>query len=345
MDHVAERRQVVARPDLRRQLQQAHEHGRHHLGDAHAIALNGGQEGLRLELAHQDGHAPQPLHAEAPDQRGGVVERRGGKIDGVLGQAPARGQTVRERVGSLDRTAGERQAQPLGPPGGAGGVGHVGSCDLVPDRLGRHRRSRRLPGRRIADRAVHPVDVAEVRHAHASGEAVGPRQAGGHEQQRRAAVVHDVGGLPRREPGRDRHDVEPATLPGPEDGEVFRGVRHVERDGVAGLQPERAKELRALVRPGLELRVARRRAGVGEDHSWMVGLRSGEAPGMHRSAPPSLQVRRRMMLLPVRARRRNAAAYPGGSPERCRRRQGLPAGAARVCMRGAMSGRTTWISD
>src|SRR5579862_1781241 len=71
---VAETGDVVAVADLLRELQEADEHGRHHLGVRHAVALDEGEELLGVEALHAHHRRPDPLHRHRVDERGRGVQ-------------------------------------------------------------------------------------------------------------------------------------------------------------------------------------------------------------------------------------------------------------------------------
>ena len=84
MDHVTQRRQVVAGAGGVGQCQQPMELGRHHVRVGDAVALDEPQALLRVPLVHQH-HGVAQLHGgsrEAHDGR--VVERRAAEVHVVV---------------------------------------------------------------------------------------------------------------------------------------------------------------------------------------------------------------------------------------------------------------------
>src|SRR6185437_17082923 len=63
-----------------------------------------------------------------------------------------------------------------------------------------------------------------------------------------AAIPDDIDDLVWRQVAADRGVIESAPLRGPAEFHEGEAVLHQERDVVAGLQPQRAEQMRALVR-------------------------------------------------------------------------------------------------
>ena len=87
VDRHPHRRHVVALAHLGRQLEHPHEHGRHPLAVRGAVALDRGQRALGVEPLHHHDRAPELLDQRREAQRRGVVERAGGEVDRLRGEA------------------------------------------------------------------------------------------------------------------------------------------------------------------------------------------------------------------------------------------------------------------
>ena len=113
------RGQVVAGADLRRQFQHPDEVGGHELAAVDAVFFDQLQGVLGIEFLHHHHRAAQALIAHAPAQGGGVIEGRGRQIGPVGREAEHVLGHHGQRVGGVDRPAGQRRLDPLGPAGGA----------------------------------------------------------------------------------------------------------------------------------------------------------------------------------------------------------------------------------
>ena len=284
MDRAAQRRDVVALAHLLRQFQHAREMGRHPLRAVRAMVFDEPERRFRIELLHHDHRAAETMHDHAPAQRRGMIERRRGQIDAVLAEAEGVLRERGQRIRRIDRLAGQFALHALRSAGRAGGIEHVLARALVADR-------RRLLFR--AHRAEILVDaktaVQRIKHEirERLGQRIGDRPLrGGGDEKFRAAIAHDVLDLSGGEVGGNAGVVEPRALRRPGDLEIARMILDAQRDAVAGLQAERAEQLRALVRPFVELGVGDRLAGRRHDHGRLVRIGACVMRGMlaHRSS-------------------------------------------------------------
>ena len=167
---------------------------------------------------------------------------------------------LQERVRHIDRVAFECLLDALGPAGGAGRIQHVVAGDFVRDRRGRHGDRFLVPG---AEAGRGLVDHEEQRFARLAldqaFDLVGALRRG--DEDLGAAILDDVGDLFLGEVAADRGVIETAALRGPADLHEREAVFHQERDVVAGLEAERAKQMCALVRELIELAIGDRLAG------------------------------------------------------------------------------------
>ena len=238
VDRDLQRRHVVARADLLGQLQHPDEHRRDPLAVRDPVPLDRGQRGLRLEPLHHDDRAADRLDRGGEPQRRGVVERRGGEVDGVGVEPvhpPEHGDV--EITGLVDLALRERRADPLRTAGGAGGVQHVRAARLVGQRLGGDAVERRV----VVGVTARTGDLTAVgepdRHVHQrlhGGRE--PGHAGRDDQCLRPAVRDDVGRLVRGEVVVDRRDVETGPLGRPVHLVEPRGVLRDQGDDVAPAQ-------------------------------------------------------------------------------------------------------------
>ena len=261
------------------QLQHPHEVGRHELACVAAMLLDQSQGGLGVEPLHDHHRAADPLDGHAPAQGRGVIERRRRQIDAVLAEAEQRLDHHLQGVRRVDRPAGQRRLDALGPPGGAGGIEHVGTGRLVGDRRGRQLAQRLFQAGVGRGR---PADHVQL-HARDQGrQFVRQRRQGGRgDQDLGPAILDDVGDLGRRQLGRDTGVVEPGPLGRPGDLEVAGIVLHHQGDDVAWPQAQRAEEVRALVRSLVELAIGHRLAGAGHHIGGAVGSGPGVYGRMH----------------------------------------------------------------
>ena len=134
VDRHPHRRHVVALAHLGRELEHPHEHGRHPLAVRGAVALDRRQRALGVEPLHHHDGAAERLDQRREAQRRGVVERRGGEVDG-LRRRSRRGRRRGSRLsGSSIAPLRHRRPHALRPPGGARGVEHHRARGLVGER-------------------------------------------------------------------------------------------------------------------------------------------------------------------------------------------------------------------
>ena len=255
VDRAFQRRDVVARAHLVRQLQHAHEHGRHQLRLRDLVFLDQLQKFLGVEMLHDDGGAAERDRHHVEAQRSRVIERRRRQIDAVGRHAAHVGaENFQERVRHVDRIVFEILLDALGPPGGAGRIQHVVAGDLVRDRRGRLRDRFLVPG---AKARLGLVDHVEQRFAGLADQApdlLGAFRRG--DEDLGAAILHDVGDLVLRQVAADRGVIEPRALRRPADLHERQPVFH--QEARCGRRPSgRASETAA--RPGSKARRARDR--------------------------------------------------------------------------------------
>jgi hypothetical protein len=90
-----------------------------------------------------------------------------------------------------------------------------------------------------------------------------------------AAVLDDIADLVLRQITADRGVIEPAALCRPADLHEGEPVVHQKRDMVAGLEPERAEQVCALVREFIKLAIGDGLAGAGHLIGDLVRMRAG----------------------------------------------------------------------
>jgi hypothetical protein len=161
----------------------------------------------------------------------------------------------------------------LRPSRGAGRIEHVVTRNLADDRRGRLRDCFLVVGTETGLRFVHHVEQWPARLANQASDLLGAFRR--RDEYLGTAVLHDVIDLVRREVAADRGVIEPAPLRGPADLHEGEPVFHQQCNVIAGVQPQRTKQMRALVRKLVELaigdRLARARHLVGD----LVGMRAG----------------------------------------------------------------------
>ncbi|MNE45533.1 hypothetical protein D3C80_1398190 [compost metagenome] len=115
--------QVVALALFRRQLEQAHEHGRHPLAVGDAVALDVRQGLALVELLHEHHGGAEVMQVQREAHGRGVVQRRGGQVDAFA--VVAEQLDHRADCGVLADLHLRQGAQDaLRPAGGAGAVHH-----------------------------------------------------------------------------------------------------------------------------------------------------------------------------------------------------------------------------
>ncbi len=245
---------VVGGPDLLGQLQHAHEHGRDPLAVGRSVLLDEGEGLRRVEVLHDHDGRPEAQEVHAEGQRGGVVERGGGEVDGVLvrpeDEADQRGHGLR----GAQWGAGEGGLDALGPTGGARGVEHRHAFDGAGRLLGGLGGEQVLQRLAAVDGAAdrrQQVEAAEL--VHELRHLVGLGRRG--DQDPAARVLQDVAQLLGREAGADGRVVQPGVAGAPGQREVVDPVLQAEGDVVPGPQPERAEEVGQPTRRLVELGV------------------------------------------------------------------------------------------
>ena len=140
VDRAFQRGDVVARAHLVRQLQHAHEHGRHQLRLRDLVLLDELEEILGVKMLHDDRGAAEHDRHHVEAQRSRVIERRRRQIDALRDSCrTCRAEHAQERDSARRSLAFELPLDALGPAGGAGRIQHVVAGDLVRDRRRRLR--------------------------------------------------------------------------------------------------------------------------------------------------------------------------------------------------------------
>ena len=272
VDRAFQRGDVVALAHFFRQLQHAHEHGRHQLRLGDLVLLDQLQEFLGVEVFHDDGGAAERDRHHVEAQGSGVIERRRRQIDAVgIHPAHVGAENFQERIRQLDRMVIRRPLDALGAAGGARRIQHVVAGFLVRDRRRRLRGRFLVPGAEAGQRLV---EHEEQRLAGRAGDQpldlLGAFRRG--DDDFRAAIPDDVGDLVLGQIAADRGVIQPGALRRPADLHECQPVLHQEGDVIAGLQAERTKQMRALVRQLVELAIGDRLAGRGHLIGDLVGL-------------------------------------------------------------------------
>ena len=147
----------------------------------------------------------------------------------------------------------------LRPTGGAGRIQHVVAGHFVRDRRGRLRGGLLVEGTEARLGLVHHVEQRSAGSADQAPDLLGAFRRG--DEDLCAAILDDVGDLVLRQVAADRGVVEARALRRPADFHEGEAVFHQQRDVVAGLQAERTKQMRALVRELVEFAIGDRLAG------------------------------------------------------------------------------------
>ena len=164
VDRAFQRRDVVARAHLVRQLQHAHEHGRHQLRLRDLVFLDQLQKFLGVEMLHDDGGAAERDRHHVEAQGSGVIERRRRQIDAVGRHAAHVGaENSEKRVRHIDRIVFELLLDALGPPGGARRIQHVVAGHFIRYRRGRLRGGFLVKGTEARLGLVHHVEQRSIR--------------------------------------------------------------------------------------------------------------------------------------------------------------------------------------
>ena len=247
MDCAFQRRDIVAAPHVVGQFEYADEHGRYELGLRDPMFLDQAQKFLGVEGFHDHGRAAENGHHHVEAQRSGMVERGRREVDAVrIHAAHVGAQNPQERIRHVDRAALERLLDALGTAGGAGRIKHVIARDFVRDRRGRLRTRLLVPGAEAGQRFVQHEESRLIRRAGDEPfDVLGAFRRGNDDLG--AAILDDIGDLILREVAADRGVVEPAALRGPAYLHERQPVLDQKGDVVAGFQPERPEQMRALV--------------------------------------------------------------------------------------------------
>ena len=287
-----QRRHVVRRPHLLGQLQQPHEHRRHHLGVGDAVPLDrrAGPPRASKRSIITSGAAERVHHAAEP-QRRRVVDGRGREVDGVGVEAVERPEDRRRRCSPARRRRGRGSGwrDALGPAGGARGVQQVVAVRLLGQRRRVGRRQRRVV-RREPGQVARRTPAASGTSTAAAAWRPGRPCAAETTSALRPAVADDVGGLVRGEVVVDRRDVEPGAQRRPVDLVGLGGVVGEQRDHVPAPQ---ARVVQVVGQPGaalVELGVGERPARAGHHQRGLVGGRRGPGPGVHVPTQPFRRV-------------------------------------------------------
>ena len=230
------------------------------------------QEFFRVEVFHDDGGAAERDRHHVEAQGSGVIERRRRQIDAVgIHPAHVGAENFQERIRQLDRMVIRRPLDALGTAGGARRIQHVVAGFLVRDRRRRLRCGFPVPG---AEAGQWLVEHEEQRLAGRAGDQpldlLGAFRRG--DDDFGAAIPDDVGDLVLGQIAADRGVIQPRALRRPADLHECQPVLHQEGDVIAGLQAERTKQMRALVRQLVEFTIGDRLAGRGHLIGDLVGL-------------------------------------------------------------------------
>ena len=274
MNGAFQRRDVVARAHLVRQLQHAHEHGRHQLRLRGLVFLDEFQKFLSVEMLHDDGGAAERDRHHVEAERCRVIQRRRRQVDAVGRHAAHVGaENSQECVRYVDRIAFEILLDALRPSGGAGRIQHVIARHFIRYRAGRLPGSFPVKGTEARLGLVHHVEQRAIRLADETPDLFGAFRRG--DEDFCTAVFQDVGDLILRQVAADRGVVEACALRRPADFHEGEAIFHQQRDVVAGLQPQRAEQMRALVRELVEFAIGDRLAGPGHLVGDLVRVNAG----------------------------------------------------------------------
>ncbi len=272
---------VVRTPHGLRQFQHSGEHHGHELTVGDAVALNGVQTALGVELVHDHRCDAARLNRHRPHRRCGVVQGRWAQVD-RLGVEPEAHQRRHHAWHLGGRLVLQLALDALRSTRCAGGVLQQVTFDLVVDRRIRFV----CNAFRVAVPTVEIV-VGDDQHRRKPVRQFGVQVFENVAQRRRtddglgAAVVDDVGRFRRGQVGVDRDVVQPAAARRPHHGVIVLVVLHQDRDGVALAQAVAPEEVRQPVRARLELAEGHRRAGRIHDDGRLVGVRLGMLANLH----------------------------------------------------------------
>src|ERR1700730_12588073 len=127
--------EVECRPEVGGQFEHPHEHGWYPLAMGDSVLVDERERRNGVEFLHDDGGTADGLNVQDGGERGRVIDRRWGKVDGIAGKAETIGAlTLREAFSR--RRVGQWIDDSLGPTGGAGAVEHRGAHPLPRQRGG-----------------------------------------------------------------------------------------------------------------------------------------------------------------------------------------------------------------
>ena len=273
------------------QFQHASEHGGHPLTVGDLMVLDGLQCMDGVEPWHHDRRTAEGLYDLAETQRGGMVKRGGGEVDGVLVDSPHHVEQANRFTGFGDRRLGQRPHDSLGSARRAGTVEHESAGGFLGEGFGGVGGDGVLEVLETIDGAVdHQVGLAVgcVRGDLACdiGDALGG------DENRRLGVVHDVAGFFGGEVAVHGGEVEAGAKRRPHHVEVGEVVLHEDADVIAAPQPPVPEELREPVRTVVQLAERTRRSGTRVDCRSLVRENRRPMSWIHRSVP-SDQIGRR----------------------------------------------------
>ena len=278
MDRALQGRDVVTPAHIVRQLQHAHEHGRHQLRLRDLVFLHQSQEVLGVEMLHDDRGAAKHDRHHVEAQRRRVIERRRRQINALgIHAAHVGAEHAQELIRRLDRIAFKVLLDALGPPGRTGRIQHVIAGDLVGNRRLGLRASLLVPGAEAGFGLVDHEKHRAISRGHEIADLLGAFRRG--DEDLGAAILDDVGDLVLGEIAADRGVIEAGALRGPCDLHEGEPVLHQEGDVIAGFQPQSAEQLCTLVGELVELAIgdglAGRRHLIGDLVGMALGMNGG----------------------------------------------------------------------
>ena len=277
-------RQVVARPVLLGELEEADEHRRHPLAVRGLEALDGLERAERVEPLHDDHGAAGLVRSNREAERGCVIQRRRRQVDHagpVVVWHRCDAPVLFGDVELPERLLGQRSQDALGPAGGARRVEHRVALGLVGDGRRRLVRHHAVVGVVARQRAAHDDPLFDTGRVidHGFGDLrLGHRR----DEDAGLTVVDDVAGLLGGEIGVHRGDVDARSKRRPGHVEELGAVVHEQRDVVASAESGSAERVRQAIGRGVELGPGRHLAGAGHDHGRLVGSFGCPASRIHR---------------------------------------------------------------
>ena len=232
MDRTAQRRQIVARLDLRRELQHAYQHGRYKHAVRGAIMFNRREGLLGVELAKADDRTAEALHADHEAAWRRVIKRPRVDQHGIGVKTVVTAQHGEPTCWHFRRFIWQRPAHSLWPPGGTGRIEHRRPTSTMGQWYGCLAFKQRLIRLKTANDAVDhktmKVRTASGSNSHGSG---GERQRT--DQQLRITVVDDIGRVIDAGLAADTGVGDPGILCCPAQLRVAHVVLEKNGDGVA----------------------------------------------------------------------------------------------------------------